>query len=238
MTCDEAKNLITVGVLEDLDPAGEAALREHMGRCPSCARAFERSAELRDSARIADEPRMPDWEKSWEVIASRALPFPRKGFRLFQRPWAWAAAAVVFLAVFILGYFAGGRFLRKTPEPILASAAATEAVSPLPAFADSLEPVLIDFLNRGETPLPSEIRELREKSIRSLVFETRLLKKQAEETGDDSLWKFLDELENVLVSLSNLKPGDRESADLLDRMIRERHMRSKLLELSGVKTTL
>jgi hypothetical protein len=238
MTCDEAKNLITIGILEDLDPADDAALREHLGVCPSCARDSECSAELRNSSRIAVEPRMPDWEKSWKVIADRALPSPRKGFRLIQRPWAWAAAAAAFLTVFVLGYFAGGRFLRKSPEPIFASAAATATASPLPAFADSLEPVLIDFLNRGETPLPSEIRELREKSIRSLVSEARRLKKQAEESMNDSLWGFLDEMENILFSLANLKPGDRESAKLLDRMIRERQMRSKLRELSGVKTTL
>jgi len=238
MTCDEAKNLITVGVLEDLDPSDDAALRDHLGGCPSCARAYERSAEIRESARIAEEPRMPDWEKSWKVIADRALPAPRKEFRLFRRPWAWAAAAAALLAVFVLGWFAGRRLLQPAPETSFMTVAAAASTSPLPDFADSLEPVLVDFLNRGNTPLPPEIRELREKSIRSLVSEARRLKKQAEESMDDSLWGFLDELENILFSLANLKPGDRESADLLDRMIRERQMRSKLRELSGVKTTL
>jgi hypothetical protein len=49
---------------------------------------------------------------------------------------------------------------------------------------------------------------------------------------------FLDEMESILLSLSNLAPGDRESADLLDRTIRGRGIRSKLRELSGVKTVI
>ena len=181
---------------------------------------------------------MPDWEKSWEIISRRALPNRRPRFRAFGRPWAWAYAAAAFLAVFILGYYAGRRILPPVPETALPSASFFEPDGFWPAFADSLEPVLTDFLNRGDAPLPSEIRELREKSIRTLIADTRLLKKQAGQSGDEEMWRFLDELENVLVSLSNLKPGDRESADLLDRMIRERQMRSKLRELSGVKITL
>ena len=154
MTCDEAKNLITIGVLGDLDPADEAALQEHLGGCPSCARAYERSAELRDSARIADEPRMPDWEKSWEVIAGRALPSPRKGFRLFNGPGPGPPPRRLFWPSSSWAISPGAAFSDRFRKTILTAAAFSEADSPLPAFADSLEPVLIDFLNRGETPLP------------------------------------------------------------------------------------
>ncbi|MBN1940038.1 MAG: zf-HC2 domain-containing protein [Candidatus Aminicenantes bacterium] len=238
MTCDEAKNLITVGILEDLDETDSIALRDHLAECPSCARDWERSAELRISARIADEPRLPDWEKSWDIIARGAFPEKKPVIRTFGRRLVWAYAAAAFLTVFVLGWLAGRRNRQPVPETALMAAGASESATPLPAFADSLEPVLIDFLNRGKTPLPPEVRELREQSIRSLISETHLLKMKAEETGDDSLWGFLDELEHILVSMANLNPGDSESAGLLDRMIRERQMRSKLRELSGVKTTL
>jgi hypothetical protein len=238
MTCDEAKNLIAIDILGDLDPAEESGLKAHLAECPACARAYARTSSLRLSARRADEPRFPDWGKSWDVIARESFPEKRTGFRSFGRPWGWAYAATAFLAVFVLGYFAGRHYLGKGPEPMAAVNLPAGSASPWEAFADSLEPIFIDFLNRGETSPPPEIRDLREKSIHALVSETRLLKSLAERSGDETLWNFLDELENILVSLSNLKPGDRESAALLERTIRDREMRSKLRELSGVKITL
>jgi len=238
MTCDDAKNLMTIDILGDLDPADTAALKDHLARCPSCARAFERSAALRKATRPVQEPRLPDWEKSWEVIARESLPSGRTRSRFSLRPAIWASAGAALLAVFVLGYMAGRRILRPVPQPVLFAAAAAETVTPLQTFADAMEPVLTDFLNRGTAAPPRGMLEAREKSIRALLSETRLLKGLAEETRDEPLWNFLDELESVLVSLSNLKPGDRDSADLLDRTIRDRHMRTKLREMSGVKTTL
>jgi hypothetical protein len=237
MNCDEAKNLITIGVFGDPDPGDGAALEDHLRRCPSCARAFEQSAAVRNAADVPDDLRMPDWNRSWDVIARRSLD-RREKLRVFGLPGSWVFAATALLAVFVLGFIAGRRFLKPRPEPLFAQAAVPAGAAPLQAYADSVEPVLTDFLNRGTTALPPEMADLRKRVLRSMLEETRLLKSLAEQSGDGALGTFLDELENVLVSLTNLKPDDRESADLLDRTIRGRGLRSKLREFSGVKITL
>lgn len=97
---------------------------------------------------------------------------------------------------------------------------------------------MIDFLNRGEGEKSREAADLERKIYRSMLAETRLLQSLAEPSRDVSLKAFLDEMESILLSLSNLDSGDRESADLLDRTIRGRGIRSKLRELSGVKTVI
>jgi hypothetical protein len=71
-----------------------------------------------------------------------------------------------------------------------------------------------------------------------MLAETRLLQGLAATSRDDSLKGFLDEMESILLSLSNLHPGDRASADLLDRTIRGRGIRSTLRELSSTKTAI
>ena len=71
-----------------------------------------------------------------------------------------------------------------------------------------------------------------------MLAETRLLQSLAETSRDISLKGFLEEMESILLSLANLKPGDRDSADLLDRTIRDRRIRSKLRELSGVNAVI
>lgn len=237
MTCDEARNLITISVFGAPDPAAAAALADHLGRCPMCARILERSAPRRISLDVPDDIRMPDWERSWDVIARRALD-DRKKFQILGIPGTWAFAATALLIVFVLGYFAGRRLLQPAHIPVVAQTVRPEEASPLRAYADSVEPILIDFLNRGAEAQPAVMAELKKKIMRSMIEETRLLKSLAEQSRDVALGNILDELETALLSLSNLKPGDRESAELLDRTIRDRRMRYKLRELSGVTITL
>ncbi len=237
MTCDEAKNLIAIGVFGEPDPADTAALKDHLKRCPSCARAAERSAACRRSFDVPDDLRMPDWDRSWEIIARRSFR-DRKIFRIFGLPGTWAIAAAALLAVFVLGVVVGRRVLRPLPEPILAGAVVPREASPLLGYADSLDPILTDFLNRGPAGFPPEMSDLRKTVFRSMLEETRRYKGLAEKLKDAELGNFLDELEVVLVSLSHLDPGDRASADLLDRTIRDHHMRSKLRELSGLNVLL
>jgi len=241
MNCEEARNLITIEVFGNPDPADRAALEEHLRRCPACARIFEKSAVERQPFDVPDDIPTPDWEKSWEVISSRALDRPR-GFRLFGVSGKWTFAAASLLTVFILGFIVGRRFLQQPSDrPVLVAAGPTEPASPFKMYAESLEPVLIDFLNRGETEQPREIIELERKLIQSMLAETRLLQslvEQSEQSRDASLQGFLEEMESLLVSMANLKPGDRDSADLLGRTIRDRQIRFKLRELSGVKTKI
>jgi len=238
MNCEEAKNLIAIGVFGDPDPADRTALEDHLRDCPACSRVFETMAESRLSFEVPKDLPAPDWEKSWEVISDRAFGRPR-GFRVFGIPMTWAVAAASLAIIFVLGFLAGRRFISppsKSPE--LSQARIPDADSPLQRYAESLEPVLIDFLNRGETERPREAFELESRILQNMLVETRLWRGLAERAGETSLKGFLDELESLLISLANLKPGDRDSADLLDRVIRERRIRSKLRELGGLKATI
>jgi hypothetical protein len=237
MNCDEAKNVITIGVFGEPDPAETSALEEHLRHCPACARAWEQAAALRNPGGVPEDLPKPDWNRSWDVIARRSLDTP-KTLRIFGLPGSWVFASAALLAVFVLGFFVGRRYLKPGPEPAYARVSLPAEATPFQAYADSVEPILTDFLNRGKTDLPAKTVELRNRILRSMVEETRLFKGLAEQAGDAELGNLLDELENTLVSLSNLKPGDRASADRLDRTIRERGVRSKLRELSGVKISL
>ena len=232
MNCEEAKNMMTVGVFGTLAAEEKANLDEHLRNCTSCARFFEKAKASWESFATPDAHPHPDWEKSWNVIAARALGRP-KTWRLFGLPRRWAVAAASLLVVFALGYFAGRRFLKPPAASLLAT-----APSPLLRYVESLEPVLIDFLNRGETERPQEFADVERKIVRSMLAETRLLQALAASSRDEDLGAFLEEMESILLSLANLKSGDRNSAFELDRTIRERRIRSKLRDLSSADLTL
>jgi hypothetical protein len=237
MNCDEAKNIMTVRFFGELGPDERAALEEHLRACPDCARISEISETRREAFALPDGP-PPDWERSWEVIAGRALD-RRRDARLFGLPWEWAPVAASLLAVFILGYVFGRRIFVPSPGAVLSSGAPVAAdLSSLGGYIDTAEAVVIDFLNRGEREETLEVVELERKIYRSMLAETRLLQGLAATSRDVSLKGFLDEMEAILLSLSNLDPGDRESADLLDRTIRGLAIRSKLRELSSMKAVI
>jgi len=237
MNCEEAKNMMTVGVFGTLSAEEKAILDEHLENCPSCARLFEKTKASWASLDVPTDGPHPDWEKSWDVIAARALARP-KTWRLFGVPGRWAVAAASLLVVFALGYIAGRRYLKPPAGPAASLLAATAEPSPLLRYAESLEPVLIDFLNRGETERPQELADLERKIVRSMLAETRLLQALAASSRNAELSAFLEEMESILLSLANLKPGDRDSADELGRTIRERRIRSKLRDLSSADLTL
>jgi hypothetical protein len=238
MNCEEAKNAMTVRFFGELGPDERAELEEHLRVCPDCARISEISESRREAFDLADGPPQPDWERSWEVIAGRALD-RRRDARLLGLPWKWAPVAASLLAVFILGYIFGRRIFVPAPGAALSSGAPVSAdLSSLGGYIDTAEAVVIDFLNRGEREETPEVVELERKIYRSMLSETRLLQGLAATSRDDSLKGFLDEMESILLSLSNLHPGDRESADLLDRTIRGRAIRATLRELSSKKTEI
>jgi hypothetical protein len=83
-----------------------------------------------------------------------------------------------------------------------------------------------------------QFADLERKIIQSMLAETRLLQALASSSRDPELAAFLEEMETILLSLANLKPDDRDSADELGRVIRERRIRSKLRDLSSANQTL
>jgi len=236
MNCEEAKTMITIGIFGTLKREEKTGLDDHLKNCPSCARLFKKSKASWAPFDAPEDGPHPDWEKSWDVIAARALP-RRKTWRLFGIPGRWAVAAASLLVVFALGYLAGRRYLKPAAGPVAPLLEAAAEPSPLFRYAESLEPVLIDFLNRGETERPREFSDLAQKIVRSMLAETRLLQALAASSQNADLRTFLEEMESILLSLANLKPGDRDSANALDRTIRARRIQSKLRDFSSANLT-
>ena len=255
MDCREAEDLITVGIYGRLTPEERTGLESHAKTCPACAALLEKWAGIREIQAGAreDEAPLPDWEKSWSRIAAATLePRPRRGL-FFGWPgqgrtvWARrAAVAAAALLVFVFGYFAGRRFLFEGPGQAVRTAAAGPSVGASPPagsaeirlaeYAGNLRPLLADFLNRGDVRQPDGLVELKRRLVRDMLGQTRLLKSLVEESGEAGLKGLLSDLELILTSLANMGADDKDSADHLARMIRERDISPRLRDLAGFST--
>jgi hypothetical protein len=108
MNCEESKNLIAISVYGKLTPEEISQLKTHLHDCACCANIYERSEKLSEFLNEKNDIPLPDKEKSWQIIAAKAL--KRKGgwFERFapQKPAFQLSFALLLLVVgFTAGYF-------------------------------------------------------------------------------------------------------------------------------------
>lgn len=111
MNCDEYKNLITISVFGELTQDELAQLKTHLRECSQCAAIYEKSEKLSDLSDQKDDVLLPDMEKSWQIIAAKALKKKRGWFERFALQKPVFQYAFVFLLL-IVG-FAAGYFIRS-----------------------------------------------------------------------------------------------------------------------------
>lgn len=233
MKCQKAKNLIAIGIYGRLTAGQKQELEFHLKECPECMRLYEKSAPLMDFHRSGRKIPSPDLAKSWEVISEQVL--NRRRFPRIIPAQKWVLVASSLLIVFILGYFAGKEVLKTEQKGF-----PLESMTPLSltSYADYLKPVLVNFINQDKKEIPDKIRRLEKEIIRDMLLQTRLLKELASHNGNTERLELLQDMEFILVSMSNLESGDQEVARHLARIIQEKNISLRLKELITVKSSI
>jgi len=238
MNCEECKNLITVSVYGKLTSLERSQLDDHLRECPECNRIYKKSENLISLFEDKEEIALPDKEKSWEIISSRAV--PKKSERTIFFPYKkWAFAASALVVVFLLGFLIGKQvFFPGTGETPPESAALQDYESPLLRYTEGLEPILIDFVNRTDARKQQEMSDIEKLVVKDMLTQTKLLKHLVSQRDDPRLLQLLEDIEFILVGISNLRPQDQESAAQLTRLIRENEIKFKLKALFTSQTTI
>jgi len=233
MTCSTVKDLFVIAMLGKLTPAQKKDLKEHVEQCPSCARLVKQSEAY---SRLFHEKEMPvpDWDRSWQVIRERTVIKSRRRSRTISVPFRkWAVAAATCCLVFVLGYYIGkNSFMNPQQVPV------QSAGEFLRNYTERMELLFIDFSNRDFQNTDQETAVFEAEIISGLLQNTRLLKYLASQKKIGELVTLLEDIEWILVSVSNLRPEDRDSGDQLKRLIKQRSLRNRLRSLSqNLKTT-
>jgi hypothetical protein len=238
MNCEESKNLMTVSVYGKLTPLEKAKLDEHLRECQKCARIYEKSAQLSPQFDKKEDIPLPDKEKSWQIISAKA--FQRKGgWKVFFPYNKLALAASALVVIFILGFIVGKQFFFRVPGEIRPESTALKGYdSPIQRYAEDLELILVSFMNRADAQRQEEISEVEKKVIKDILVQTRLLKYLVSQRDDPYLQQLIEDVEFIMIAISNLKPQDQDSADQLTRLIRENEIKFKLKTLITSKTTI
>jgi len=210
-------------------------LAAHLSECKSCARIHEHMESVEPFFSETEEIPLPDWERSWNHIAAQSM--SKKRTWSFTIPFPrWVYAAAVLALVFGLGYLAGRKIL-TSPQQALTKVSAAGPQSPFLRYAEDLEPLLIGFLNQGDLPVPAEFSLLEKALLTDMLQQTRMLKRLAYTQDQTHLQDMLDDLEFILIGISNLKSQDRVAAARLKKMIREKELKFKLKALAEPEMT-
>lgn len=235
MNCEQFHELLVERIYGRVPADREAVLQDHARGCPSCATALGRSLDARDVLDPGEDIPMPDFDRSWREIQARVAKKERRWSAWFaRRRYAMAAAAAV-VVIFAIGVFTGRSVF--SPEPI-PTATGFRGGASIAAYTQSLEPLLLEFANYGARPGDDELAELTRNVTAEMLVQTRLLKRAAERSGDEQLYVLLDDIELVLISISNLGGQNGEIAGQLERVIREKSIVNRLKDLPDANRTI
>lgn len=111
MECKDAGPLLAAAAYDDLTDAEREMLREHLKRCPSCARELEALCKLIGSPAERGEPAASFFAAQRASILRRLEDAPAA--RVGAPSWRWAPAAALLLA----GVWWAGRVQRPAEPP-------------------------------------------------------------------------------------------------------------------------
>ena len=237
MNCEKCKNLITVSVYGKLTPQEKGQMEEHLRVCSECARIHEKSTQLSSLFEDKEEIPLPDKEKSWQIISDKAIQ-RKNGWTVFfpYKKWAFAASALV--VVFVLGFLIGKQLFFPGPGKTSPESIALQVYeSPIQRYTEELEPILINFMNRTDAQKQEEMSDIEKLVIKDMLIQTKLLKHLVSQRDDPYLQHLIEDVEFILIGISNLKPQDQDSAKYLTRLIRENEIKFKLKTLLSSETT-
>lgn len=223
MNCENFKDLMVINIYGKLTSQEKSEFARHLTECSKCASKFEQ-LKIKENILKNSAPPKLDWEKSWELIAQKSIN-KKRFFDYSFRKYALATATVIL--IFIIGFTAGRKILLNQSEQQLASENIYSDLS-MQSFAEDLEPILIDFLNRSDQPIPEEFATLEKKIVSEMLLKTKLLKYIMQKRDNPQLVQLLGDIEFILLNLSNLRPEDSLSTKQLQQIIREKNLKVQL----------
>jgi hypothetical protein len=229
-SCKKIKGLMVDALYNELPETEQNVFQEHLKTCSRCSAEYEKLTSLKDVMNKRQRPQMSEafWdnyylrlEEKLETMEKEKKPsIKTAGWRWRQwtgnfdlrRRWVLypaGALAILFVAI-AMGLFLslpGGRNIVDT------AVSSIRQLSPAVAqHFDNLQPLLIDYSNytpeESET-VPEETVMVEKSTVQKLLLENRMLKRVVAKNNNISAKQLMDELELILVEISNSN-GDRE----------------------------
>jgi len=236
------------------ESADRQAVHEHLADCAECAamgRELARDlSQMRETLLPDAEPQRDAkyGERIWQSIRSSVTPYPRSEKTV--QPWGWTgkwtlglAGAAFALATVVLVAFYSGRWWEQQREPQMTAKGTAPQRVILYVISDHLDRSQRLLAELNDPKQAAEDHNL-QTTARELLTENRLYRQSSEHENkaagataaadDSSVETILDDLEPVLVELSN--QPDNLNRQEIERLRKELNTGSLLFEIRVLRT--
>ncbi|MCP5047252.1 MAG: zf-HC2 domain-containing protein, partial [bacterium] len=226
--CKQFNALLVDALYDELKERDKGFFRAHLETCSSCSAEYNRMVSVLE---VMDQRRQPEMDETfWDNFlpqlhekigvretgpAGRAVGWLQEwwgnlNFKLNIR-WALYPAAVVLLIV--SGIVIGRYLYSPGGEEFIGPTVAS--VNPgVSEHFDNVRPLLIDYSNyskQEDTGGKGDMVRVDRETLRRLVVQNHLLKKAVERENNASLIQLLEDLEMILLEISNAGPNGGRS---------------------------
>ncbi len=238
INCKDFKEIVVDALYnyDELSEENKRLFHAHLTTCPACAGEYEEMAGVLALMDQRDKPEMG--EEFWDSYYLRLLEkmkeseekeknkIKNKIWLLLKKWWEnfkfdiqrlrWVLYPAAALLLVVLG-IAIGRYLYLPAVPgkgeqLISSALSSERkISPVVLeHFENLRPLLIDCANYNaqETGSGGDFVLIDKKTLKKLALQNLLLKRIAARGNDVVLTQLLEELEMILLEISNAEPGE------------------------------
>lgn len=242
--CKKYRKVFVEALYNELPAAGRESFQAHLNECQGCASEY---AKMVSVLGIMDERKRPEikeeyWDSYWTRLEER-IDIEHRGIKdkiKLDRLWKWAggfhfkigrvlypAAAVLLLAI---GIFVGKIIYSPSSSPLKETGMIDRAAvsnnlifSAAARHFENLRPLLVECSNftTGESMAGEEAIPVEEKTIKKLVFQHYLLKKAVAKSDNIFLKQLVDELELILLEISNSNGQKTQAIEAVQEILKE-----------------
>ncbi len=260
--CKSIKKQMTDALYNQLPQEAETRFRRHLETCAACAREYEELTALEEVMSKRQRPKMSEvyWESYMDKLDEKLdtldaaekvdpaySPHPARRTD-WTREWLkktrWffipaAAAALLVVGVSVGLFFAGPEGQKLVDNTIASVKKLSPAVA---AHFDNVQPVLLDYATytpetAGETGTGAGNDEddmvmVPKSQVKKLLIENQLLKRVVAKNDDITLKNLMDELEMLLLDLSNSDEDKAATRKAVQKYIKDNNLlfRMKVLK--------
>lgn len=234
-------------------PAAELRkLREHLKDCPGCSEEYKKLSGLMATMNKRQRPQMSDafWDhyslRLEEKLDAAAAADEQKSLikTAGWKGWTggfdfkirWILYPVAAAAILVVG-IAIGLYLSHQPGKDIVNTTISSLRQLSPAVAehfDNVWPLLLDYSNSSPQQsnfTPSETVLVEKSTVKKLLLENQLLKRVMAKDNNITVNELMDELELILLELSNDSGDSEETRRAVQQYIKENDVMFKMKTL-------
>lgn len=251
--CKKIKDLMLNALTDKSEKSetGHKKLQAHLKVCARCSEEYKKLTGLLTIMDKRQRPRMSEtfWdnyysrlEEKLDAVEEEEIPAVKASGRRrwpvgFDFKVLWLLYPAAATAVLVVA-FAIGQYLSLAPGNNIVDTAISSMRRLSPAVAqhfDNMRPLLLDYSNSSpqETRAAPEETVMVEKStVKKLLLENQLLKRVVAKEKNITVKQLMDELELILIEVSNSEADSEETRRAVQKLIKENDILFKMKVLN------